>query len=560
MHRPLFDPSKTKYIAITGGVLSGLGKGVVTASIGRLLQAHGFSVTAVKIDPYLNVDAGTMRPTEHGEVFVTFDGGETDQDIGTYERFLDQTISREHNITTGQVFRQVIENERNLQYQGACVQVNPHIPEEAQRRIENVAQQTKSDFVLIEVGGTVGDHENILFVEALKKMYLENRPILFVHVVFLPVPNTIGEMKTKPAQHSVKALNSMGVFPDFIICRSPYPIDDVRKQKISLFCSVKPDEIISAHDLENIYEEPLLFAQQNLGNKIIQKLEMQNHATPDLKEWERFVAQKKKAVQPLRIGIVGKYFDTGDFVLEDSYLSVIESVKFAAWQNNYKPEIKWIDAKQFEETPEAVQSLQQLDAVIVPGGFGSKGIEGKIKAIQYCRENNIPFLGLCYGLQLAVIEFARHAASLKNANSTEIDPKTPFPVIDILEEQKALLAKKQFGNSMRLGDYAAILEKNTQVWQLYGKKNRTAERHRHRYEVNPDFEETLEEKGMVFSGRNPQHGVVEYIELPNHPFFVATQAHPEFTSRPLKPNPLFEGLIKAAAQKQIPVPAKIESL
>ncbi|MBU0635641.1 CTP synthase [Candidatus Micrarchaeota archaeon] len=550
LHRARLNSNGTKYIAVTGGVISGLGKGVVTASIGRLLKSHGFSVTAIKIDPYLNFDAGTMRPTEHGEVFVTFDGGETDQDLGTYERFLGETISRSHNITTGQVFGKVIENERNMHYKGVCVEVIPHIPEETQRRIEEVAQKTKADFVLIEMGGTIGDYQNMLFIEALKKMFLENHPILFVHVVYLPVPSNVGEMKTKPAQHSVRALNELGIFPDFIVCRSKQPIDDVRKQKISTFCNVKADEIISAPDLETIYKEPLVLAEQEVGNKIMQKLGLTNHAKPQLEEWKKFVEKIEQAPKTVKIGIVGKYFDIGDFALEDSYISVIEAIKFAAWKHNAKPKIKWIDSKQFEKNPEKLKELQELDGIIVPGGFGSGGVEGKIKTIQYCRENNIPFLGLCYGLQLAVIEFARNVLNWKDANSAEVDENTTHPVIDIMEEQKALLEKNQYGNTMRLGNYDAELKEGTKVWELYGKQNKVVERHRHRFEVNPKFEAELEKGGMVFSGRNPQRQLVEFIELSDHPFFVATQAHPEFTSRPLSPNPLFDGFIASALKQQ----------
>ncbi len=549
MHRAKMDSNGTKFIAVTGGVISGLGKGVVTASLGRLLKAHGYSVTAVKIDPYLNFDAGTMRPTEHGEVFVTFDGGETDQDLGNYERFLDEPLSRQHNITSGQVFGQVIENERNMHYKGACVEVIPHIPQEAQRRILEVAQKTKADFVLIEVGGTIGDYQNMLFIEALKRMFFENRPILFVHVVYLPVPTNIGEMKTKPAQHSVRALNELGIFPDFLVCRSQQPIDSIRKQKISLFCNVKPEEIISAHDLKSIYEEPLVFAEQEFGKKILEKLGLPE-SEPDLAEWKNLVEKSRNAPRETKIGIVGKYFDSGDFTLEDSYISVIESVKFAAWKNSAKPKIEWIDSKQFEKNPESIESLKNYSGIIVPGGFGNSGVEGKILAIQYCRENNIPYLGLCYGLQLAVIEFARNVLGFKRANTTENDPDTPYPVIDVLPEQRQILEKNHYGNTMRLGNYEARLKTGTKVWELYGKTDETIlERHRHRYEVNPDFEADLEKAGLVLSGKNPQRNLVEFIELENHPFFVATQAHPEFTSRPLKPNPLFDGFLKAALAK-----------
>ena len=413
---------KVKYVVVSGGVLSGLGKGVVTASIGNLIQAQGYNVSIVKIDPYINVDAGTMRPTEHGEVFVTDDGGETDQDIGTYERFLGKALTKKHNITTGQVYQKVIEQERNLEFGGKCVEVIPHIPYEVQRRVREVAKSDNSDFVIVEIGGTVGDYQNVLFLEAFREMNLHSDKVVFVHVVFLPIPSNLGEMKTKPAQHSVRALNEIGIQPDFIVTRSEKKIDSVRRKKLSLFCNVSGDDVIDAPDLETIYDEPLVFEKQTFVKKILAKFKKTyKKDTKKMQEWKRFVSKIKKSKKKVKIGIVGKYFDIGDFTLDDSYISVIEAVKHASWHCGLTPDIEWIDSKQFEKSKANLKSLKKLDGVIVPGGFGSSGVEGKINALRFCRENKIPVLGLCYGLQLMVIEFARNVSGLKGANSTEID-------------------------------------------------------------------------------------------------------------------------------------------
>jgi CTP synthase len=539
--------SKTKYIVVTGGVISGLGKGTVTASIGVLLQAQGYNVTAVKIDPYINIDAGTMRPTEHGEVFVTGDGGETDQDIGIYERFLGKDLSKENNITTGQVYRTVIEKERNLEFDGKCVEVIPHIPQEVERRIKRVGEKENADFVLVEIGGTAGDYQNVLFLEACRRMKMEGEPVIFVHVAYLPIPKNLGEMKTKPAQHSVRVLNEAGIQPDFIITRSEIPIDNVRKEKISLFCNVKQENVISNPDLDLVYELPLVFEEQNLTGKILEKFGL-NYKNRDLKEWKKILIKSKTAKKEVNIGIVGKYFDIGDFTLEDSYISVIQAVKHASWHLGLRPKIQWIDSKQFEKDKKNLSELKKYDGVIVPGGFGASGVEGKILAIKHCRENRIPFLGLCYGMQLAVVEFARNVCGLNGANSTEIDPKTRYPVIDILPEQKKLIKEKKYGATMRLGYYKAKLKRGSLVCKLYG-SDLIKERHRHRYEVNPKFIKTLESKGLVFSGISPDRKLMEFLEMPKHPFFAATQAHPELTSKLLKPNPMFLGFIKAASSK-----------
>ncbi len=541
----------TNYIFVSGGVISGLGKGITTASIGKVLQFKGYTVTAIKIDPYINVDAGTLRPTEHGEVWVTEDGGEIDQDLGHYERFLDADISKEHNITTGQIYYAVIERERKGEYLGKTVQPIPHITDEIKRRIKLVAKKTKADFVIVEVGGVVGDYENVLFLEAGRQMKLEGENVIFVHVVYLPVVKTLGEMKSKPAQHSVKELRSLGIQPDFLICRSEEPVDEIRKEKLALFCSVIKEDIISNPNLENIYELPLVFEKQDLGNKILKKLNLKpkTSKSPKIEEWKAFIKKMNGAKKTVKIGIVGKYFDIGLYRLPDSYISVIEAVKHAAANNNVKAQIEWIDSKEFEKDEKRLSILDSVQGIIIPGGFGKSGIEGKILAIKYAREKNIPFLGLCLGLQLAVVEFARNVCKLENANSTEFDPKTPYPVIDILPEQEKIIKESRYGASMRLGAYPAVLKEGCLVWNLYRKKKMISERHRHRYEVNPKFHKILQENGLIFSGVSPDKRLVEFIELPNHKYFVATQAHPEFKSRPLKPAPLFDGLIKACIKK-----------
>jgi len=542
--------SQTKYIFVAGGVMSGVGKGIATASIGKVLQSKGYSVTAMKIDPYINIDAGTIRPTEHGEVFVTEDGTETDQDIGNYERFLDTNIYDINYITTGRVYLHVIQKERNLEYDGEDVEVVPDIPLEVIRRIKKTAKDTKADFVLIEIGGTVGEYQNILFIEAARMLRLQKpKDVLFFLVSYLPIPNKIGEMKTKPTQHATRSLNATGVQPDFILCRSDVSLDEARKEKISLFCNVEKDCVISAPDVDSIYDVPVNFDNENLAQRILSKLNMRVKKN-DLKDWRRLAAKIRKLDDPIKIGIVGKYFSTGDFVLSDSYISVIESIKHAAWSLNRKPVIEWINSEEYEKNPEKLKELKKLDGVIIPGGFGSRGIEGKIKAIEYIRKNKIPFLGLCYGMQIACIEYARNVCGLEKANTTEIDKKTKYPVIDIMPEQKQKLKEKNFGATMRLGAYPANLKKGTIARNAY-KFDTISERHRHRWEVNPDYIEILEKKGLVFSGTSPDEKLMEIIELPKskHPFFVATQFHPEFKSRPLSPHPLFKEFIKAGIKK-----------
>jgi CTP synthase len=531
-----------KLIVITGGVISGLGKGIIASSICLLLKNQGYKISPIKIDPYLNIDAGTMRPTEHGETWVTYDGFETDMDIGNYERFTQIEIPKTNSITSGQVYLETIKKERNLEFQGKCVQVTPHIPNEVKLRIKNILKNNKSDFGVIEIGGTVGDYENILFLDAMRQLKLEKNEIIFVHVVYLPIPNNLGEMKTKPAQHSVKELNSLGIQPDFIIARSTKPLDNIRKEKLSLFCNIAKENIISSYDVENIYEIPLLL-EKNLIKNILNKFKLKYIKNKN-KDWEMFIKNIKKIKKDIKIGIIGKYFDIGDFTLKDSYTSVIEAIKHASWNNNVNPIIEWIDSKELENYSKT-NKLLQYNGLIVPGGFGKSGIEGKINAIKFARENNIPYLGLCYGMQLAVIEYARNVCNLKNANSSEINPKSKHKVVHIIEKQKEFLKNKNYGATMRLGNYKAILKNNTIVKKLYN-KSKIIERHRHRYEINIKYINILEKKGLIFSGKSENKLLMEFIELKNHPFFVATQAHPEFKSYPLKPAPLFNGFIKAS--------------
>lgn len=538
---------KTKYIFVTGGVVSGVGKGVTTASIAKILQSKGYSVTAVKIDPYINVDAGTMNPIVHGEVFVTHDGKEVDQDGGNYERFLGKNILAENYMTTGSVYKTVIDRERNLEYKGKCVEVVLHFPEEVIRLIQKSGKNDKADIVVIEVGGTTGDYQNVLFLEAARMMHLKDpNGVIFVLVSYLPIPDKIGEMKTKPTQHAVRLLNSVGIQPDFVICRSSKPLDDPRKEKISAFGNIHPDDVISAPDVDSIYDIPLNFEKDDIGKKILKKLKLKVKKA-NMQDWRELAETVKGLKKEVKIGIVGKYFNSGDFVVSDIYLSVIESIKHAAWANKRKPVIEYLDAADFEGSGGAqnLLKLKKLDGIIVPGGFGSRGIEGKIAVIKYARENKIPFLGLCLGMQMAVIEFARNVCGLKGANSTEIDPQTKYPVIDIMPDQKEKMKQKNYGGSMRLGAYNCELSPNTIAKKAY-KKALIEERHRHRYEFNNNFREQLEKAGLVVSGINPERNLVEIIELPNHPFFVGVQFHPEFLSRPLDPHPLFREFVKAA--------------
>ncbi len=543
--------SERKYIFVVGGVISGVGKGIAASSIGKILQSRGFRVTAIKIDPYVNVDAGTMNPTEHGEVFVLDDGDECDQDMGNYERFLDTTLSRINYMTSGRVYETVIRKERNLEYGGKCVEVIPHIPLEVISRIEKASERAKSDFTVIEIGGTVGEYQNVLFLEAARMMKTKYpKDVLFVMVSYLPIPSTIGEMKTKPTQHAVRNLNSAGIQPDIIIARSNAPLDKKRKEKLALFCSLLPGHIISAPDVESIYDVPINFERDKMGDIILETLGMKRKNGDDLREWKRLFSSVNKFKGEVNIAVVGKYFDTGDFVLSDAYISVIEAVKYSAYHLKKQPVLSWLNSKDFEANPGKMKSLAKYDGIIVPGGFGESGIEGKLKVIKYARENKIPYFGLCYGMQLAVVEYARNVLGLKDANTAEINPDSENLVIDIMPEQKEKLKKKDYGGSMRLGAYPARLKEGSIANKAYGKKE-ISERHRHRYEVNPEYIEKIEKAGLIFSGRSPNGKLMEIAELPKrkHPFFLGTQFHPEFLARPFRPHPLFTEFLRVAIRR-----------
>jgi len=538
----------TKYIVVTGGVISGVGKGVATASLGKILKEYGFSVSAIKIDPYINCDAGTMRPTEHGEVWVTEDGGEIDQDLGNYERFLEQIIPKKNNITTGQIYKSLIEKERRGEFLGETVQFIPHVPNEIKRRIKEASNNY--DIVLIEVGGTIGDYENIPFLFAMKSLENEmgKENVCYILVTYLPIPSHIDEMKTKPTQLAIKLLREEGIQPDFILCRGRKELDEPRKKKIEQYSNIKKDNIISMPDVigENtpntLYVIPLNLEKEHLGEKIMERLNLKSKKIPDWTDWKNAVNSLINPSNEISIGIVGKYLSTGDYQLVDSYISINESLKHSSAKNNTKINVKWINAQDLEKSDNIKEILNSIQGIIIPGGFGSIGVEGKIKTIKYCRENNVPFLGLCYGLQLAVIEYARNVCSLNEANTTEVNPDTIHPVIDIMPEQKNIDNK---GGTMRLGAYKAILQDKSKVKKLYADISEVSERHRHRYEVNPIYHSILKDKGMVLSGMSPDKRLVEFMELPNLKFFIATQSHPEFKSSLLHPAPLFDGFVKA---------------
>jgi CTP synthase len=539
-----------RYIFVVGGVMSGVGKGTVTAALGRVLKAKGYRVTAIKIDPYINVDAGTMNPVEHGEVFVTKDGDETDQDIGNYERFLDVNIYKDHYMTTGRVYLSVIERERALGYHGRCVEVVPDVPNEVIGRIERAAAQSEADFVLVEVGGTVGEYQNILFLEAARMMR-QKAPDRVRHILvsYMPVPPSIGEMKTKPTQYAIRSMMGAGLTPDFVVARSEMQIDEPRRRKLSLTCGVPEGCVIGSPNVPSIYEVPLLFEEQGFGDLVLKSFGETSKKRDGMRDWKKLVSHIRNSKEEVKIGVVGKYFSTGDFVLSDVYISVLEAIKHAAWARDKKPVIEWINSEQFEQNPKALRQLSLLDGVVIPGGFGSRGVEGKIKTIQYCREHKIPYFGLCYGMQLAVVEYARHVLKWKDAHTTEIDEKTKHPVIHLLPEQERPMLEGKYGGTMRLGSYPCRLKKGSLAAQAYH-ATQVEERHRHRYELNNTYREALAEAGLVFSGINPDQDLVEIIELPGHPFFLAVQFHPEFQSRPLQPHPLFMRFFHAAQKRK----------
>jgi CTP synthase len=540
-----------KYIFVVGGVMSGVGKGIASSSIALLMQARGLRVTALKIDPYINVDAGTMNPTEHGEVFVLKDGRETDQDMGNYERFLDASLTGRNYMTTGSVYLDVIKKERNLEYKGKNVEVVPHIPLEVITRITNAAEYTDADVTLIEIGGTVGEYQNILFLEAVRMMKSElNGNVAVVLVSYLPVPGSIGEMKTKPTQYAARTLNSAGVFADIIIARSPVGVDEKRKEKIAQFCNVKKDHVISAPDVESVYDVPLNFEKDGISQKLCSILNLSCKGNANLSAWNTFVRKTKTEKREVRIAVVGKYFSSGDFVLSDVYISVLEAIKYSAYSLGAKPIITYLSSVDFEKGTRKLKELSAYDGILIPGGFGATGVEGKIKVIEYARTHNIPYFGICYGMQLAVIEYARNIAKLSLAHTAEINPKAPHVVIDVMPEQKELIAKKALGGTMRLGEYTAHVVPKTHAAKAYG-TTEIVERHRHRFEVNPAYIERLTAHGLVFSGTSKDGRLMEIMELPSHvhPFFVGVQFHPEFLSRPNAPHPLFTSFIKASLNK-----------
>jgi len=563
----------TKFIFLAGGVISGVGKGVATASLGKILKEYGYKVTLIKIDPYINYDAGTLRPTEHGEVWVTNDGGEIDQDLGTYERFLDEDIPKKNNMTTGQVYKTVIDKERAGEYLGKTVQFIPHIPEEIISRIKRASKN--HDIAIIEIGGTIGDYENVPYLFAAKGLEREigSENVAYILVTYLPIPKHIGEMKTKPTQQAAKLLREEGIFPDFIICRAEKALDKERKLKIDASVHITSENIISAPDLQTAYEVPLQLEKEFLGQKVMTRLKLKPKKKTDWSSWEKLVTSIKKPKKTINVAVIGKYVQLGDYQVSDSYLSVKEALIHAGAHFDTGINITWINADDFSKDSSKLKRLNDFDGVIVPGGFGCVGVEGKIAAIEYVRKNNIPYLGLCYGMQLAIVEFARNVCGMEDANTTEIDKDTEFPVIDILPEQKAVMEESAYGGTMRLGAYPAVMKEQTKILDLYEKTGRleedakrvaklakkqglhfkkdekiVLERHRHRYEVNPKFVQTLEEKGMVFSGfyeRADGNKLMEFIELPDHKFFLATQAHPEFKSRLGNPSPLFWGFVKS---------------
>lgn len=535
----------TKYIFVIGGVLSGVGKGVTTSSIGRILQDKGCNVSCMKLEQYLNVDSGTMNPIEHGEVFVTEDGLETDQDLGNYERFLNRDVYRENFVTSGAVYLSLLQRERNLEFDGKCVEMVPHVPMEIRKKIKEAAAKSKVDIMVVEVGGTLGEYQILMYLEAARFMKHEHpEDVLFVLVSYLPIPSKIGEMKSKPTQSAIRTLNGAGIQPDFVVARSRVPVDEPRKKKIAISGNLSREDVISAPDIDSIYECPINFEKDELGNRILKKLGLKARKT-EMSQWRAMNSRVMRAKKEVKIGIVGKYFETGDFCLSDSYISVIEAIKHGAAVNDVKPVLDWINTSEVEK--KGISALSAYDGIIVPQGWGPRGSEGKIKTIEYCRTKGVPYFGLCYGMQMAVIEFARNACGLKKANSEEVDPHTPYPVIHIMPEQKELIAKKQYGGTIRLGGWPCKIVPGTHLAKAYRKytdKNVVSERHRHRYEFNNAYREKLEECGLTIAGVSPDNKIVEAVEITGHPFFIGTQFHPEYISRPLDPHPLFVEFVK----------------
>lgn len=526
-----------KYVFVTGGVVSGLGKGITAASLGRLLKARGYKVTMQKFDPYINIDPGTMNPIQHGEVFVTDDGAETDLDLGHYERFIDESLDKNSNVTTGKIYWSVLHRERRGDYGGGTVQVIPHITDEIKSRFYRDDASDETKIAIIEVGGTVGDIESQPFLEAIRQFQHDvgRENAILVHVTLIPYLKASGEMKTKPTQASVKALQSMGIWPDIIVCRSEHPLDQGIKDKIALFCNVPSEHVLQNLDVEYLYEAPLAMERERLAQAACECLHLPC-PEPDLTDWKQMVNALRSPKHEVNIALVGKYIQ-----LHDAYLSVAEALKHGGIASSAAVHIHWINSENVTEE-NAHDLFREADGILVPGGFGDRGIEGKIEAIRYARQNKVPFLGLCLGMQLAIVEYARNAAGLSGAHSIELDPDTPYPVISLMPDQNGV---KDIGGTLRLGSYPCLLDPSTKAYALYGQRE-IQERHRHRYEVNNDYRKILTDSGLTLSGFSPDGRIVEMIELPDHPFFLATQAHPELKSRPNHPHPLFAGFVKAA--------------
>jgi CTP synthase len=529
----------TKYIFVTGGVVSSLGKGIVAASLGKLLRARGYSVTIQKFDPYINVDPGTMSPFQHGEVFVTDDGAETDLDLGHYERFTNTNLGKIHNVTAGSVYLSVITKERKGDYLGATVQIIPHVTNEIKNRLKEAAK-SKPDFLIAEIGGTVGDIEGLPFLEAIRQFKIEAGygNSVFIHVTLVPYLNASGELKTKPSQHSVITLRSIGIQPDILVCRSQKPIPKAERKKLALFTNVLPESVIECRDMKSIYEVPIALEQEGLDKEVLKRLNIEI-TEPDMESWKELLNKIKNPSHSVKIAIAGKYTK-----LSDAYISVVESLKHAGAALGTNIDLKWVSSEDCVEYKKAKEVLADLDGIVVPGGFGIRGIEGKINVIRFARENNIPFLGLCLGMQCAVIEFARNVAGLKDANSAEFAPETPYPVIDLMPDQEGFT---DYGGTMRLGAYECHLLRGSKARDIYD-TDIIHERHRHRYEVNNEYREKIQNAGLTFSGLSPDQRLVEIVELKNHKWFVASQFHPEFKSRPDAPHPLFIGLVKASLE------------
>ena len=533
--------SKQKYIFITGGVVSGLGKGITAASLGRLLKSRGLKVTAQKLDPYLNVDPGTMNPVQHGEVFVTDDGAETDLDLGHYERFIDESLSQNSNLTSGRVYWKVISDERKGVYGGQTIQIIPHVTNEIKRYISRNAE-TGADVCLVEIGGTIGDIESQPFLEAIRQFAVEygRETCVFIHVTLVPYLAASDELKSKPTQHSVKEMLALGIQPDIIVCRTEHPLTDDIKNKIALFCNVSKECVIENNNCDILYAVPMMLKEQKMDEVVMKKLGI-DAPNQDLSDWEEMLYALRNPKQTVKIALVGKYVE-----LHDSYISVNEALKHGGISTMSAVDIHWIDSESLEaDDANLDEFLGDMDGILVPGGFGSRGIEGKILAANYARTHGIPYLGICLGMQIAIIEFARNVLNMQGANSAEINPETPFPLIDILPEKKNI---SDLGGTLRLGQYPCVLNEKSKSYQLYGEKE-IFERHRHRYEVNNDYRDSLLQGGMIFAGTSPDNHIVEMIELPDHPWFVACQFHPEFKSRPNKPHPLFRGFVTAAAER-----------